>query len=84
MKSNPMHEKHAAGMAVDDIARTIATMPENVTTIGMAELIVNMIDAYEMQSDWPKLALLVGGALSGKLSMHASTVMVGTEKKNAH
>lgn len=71
-----MSKVELVGMNPTDIARVIETMPDSVTPVGLAEMIFNIIEAYDMREDWSNVTLLVGSAMDGTLSLKTDTVHI--------
>lgn len=73
---NLKEAKPTEGIPTKDIAKVIAAMPKTITTLGMAELIYNMIQNYDMQDDFRLVATIVVGALEGEFETTETKVRV--------
>ena len=48
---------------VDYIQRILAAVPENIDGGDMVDIIVNLIECYDMREDWIQVAVCVSAAL---------------------
>jgi len=48
---------------VDYIQRILAEVPETIDATGMVDIIVNLIECYEMREEWLQVAVCVSATL---------------------
>lgn len=49
---------------VDYIQRILAEVPENIDGSDMVDIIINLIECYDMREDWLHVAICVSAALN--------------------